>query len=264
MSAEDWLAEQAAECDLHGPYTATRSTRFDRPGRAVPVASWSRCPLCVAGLAAAEQARSAADAEAKERRRRANLLDNASIPPRFADVGLDAFKSTMPAQHRAWDACSNFAASVQKDSGGGLLLLGRPGTGKTMLSVAIARSVIVNRGISARIIGARDLVRELRATWRRDAQRSEDDVIEDLAQVHLLVIDDIGVGFGSDKEQTQLLDVIDRRYQRRRPTVCSSNLNMPGLSDAIGERALDRLREDARIVLFEWPSYRRPAGAALA
>jgi DNA replication protein DnaC len=128
----------------------------------------------------------------------------------------------------------------------------------------MVRYVIEHRDAEARIHSAREMVRMLRATWgSKDRERgwdgqalNEDDLLHDLGHAALLVIDEIGVGFGSDAEQVQLFDIIDARYKYSRPTVLLSNLPAKELKAALGERAYDRLREGAQVLACQWESHR--------
>ena len=100
------------------------------------------------------------------------------------------------------------------------------------------------------------LIRQVRATWRRDSEKSEGDVLQMLGDVSLLVLDEVGVQYGTDGEQTILFDILDRRYRDMQPTIILTNQDVKGLQEYIGERTFDRLREVSRLVTFDWESYR--------
>ena len=74
------------------------------------------------------------------------------------------------------------------------------------------------------------------------------------------VIDEIGAQKGSEYELGLLHEVIDRRYQLVLPTVVVSNLPANALDQFIGDRALDRLRQNGgQAVGFSWSSMRATA-----
>jgi DNA replication protein DnaC len=110
-----------------------------------------------------------------------------------------------------------------------------------------------------------DLIRSVRETWRRDCEKTETQVLNYLQYLDLLVIDEVGVQYGTDGEQTVIFDVLDRRYREMRPTVILTNQDKDGFKGFVGDRTFDRLAETARWVPFDWQSYRptarRAAGA---
>lgn len=103
------------------------------------------------------------------------------------------------------------------------------------------------------------LIRAVRATWSRDSERTEVDVLRELGTVALLVIDEVGVSGGTDNEQALIFDVLDRRYRDMRPTILLTNLDKAGFKVFVGDRVYDRLTETARWVIFDWDSYRPTA-----
>ena len=67
--------------------------------------------------------------------------------------------------------------------------------------------------------------------------------------------------FGSDTEKLILFDVLNERYEKRRPTLLLSNLVVDDVQAYLGERIFDRLREDGgEAVAFDWESHRAKAG----
>ena len=59
----------------------------------------------------------------------------------------------------------------------------------------------------------------------------------------LLILDEVGVQFGSETEKMILFEIINGRYEQLKPTiVINSNLRR-ALTDYLGERVVDRLRE---------------------
>ena len=65
------------------------------------------------------------------------------------------------------------------------------------------------------------------------------------------------VQFGSDAEKLLLFDVLNERYERRKPTLMLSNLTAQEVAAYLGERVMDRLREDGgEVVVFDWASHR--------
>ncbi|VFR32492.1 DNA replication protein DnaC [plant metagenome] len=103
-------------------------------------------------------------------------------------------------------------------------------------------------------------MRSIKDTYRRDSKENEADAIARLVEPDLLVLDEVGVQFGSETEKMYLFEIINGRYEALKPTIVISNLAKDALTEYLGERVVDRLREGGgRMVIFDWPSYRRSA-----
>jgi DNA replication protein DnaC len=238
------LVAVEGHCDVHGAYTGM-SIR-GRP---------AQCREC------RELRENAERAEQQERERAARheaTLDAMRLRGRFRDATFESFEATSAEQQGVQAACRNFADDFDESQGHGLWLIGGVGTGKTHLGCAIAQAVQFQRQRGAIVMTVRELIRYLRDTWRSGSTRTEGDAIGILGGIPLLVLDELGTSFGTDAELTQLFDVVDARYQLRRPTVVISNLNGTLVREAIGDRLYDRLREGATVLPCDWGSYRTP------
>ncbi len=212
------LGEQSRQCDVHGEYIATgiRYTALSRP-RDV----WTRCHACDAARDAAIAADKAAEELKKAQEQRRQLLDSSDMPKRFIGRGFDNFEAGTPEQAAALAICRDYAESwpAQASSGAGLVLSGKPGTGKSHLAGAIIQAVMSPKHW-ARYVTCGDLVRAVRATWRKGSEQSEADVLRQFGEeIDLLVIDEIGVQYWTEGEQTVIFDVLDRRYREMRPFI---------------------------------------------
>lgn len=139
-----------------------------------------------------------------------------------------------------------------------LILQGKPGTGKTHLSCGMTLDLYQTHKV--RRIDLPDLIRNIRATWQRDSEHSEEFVLDFYGSLDLLILEEVGTGTGSDDERARVFQVINRRYEAMLPTVIVTNLTLRELRDELGERVLDRLREgDRSVVAFDWESMRGAA-----
>lgn len=251
------FGRQPVTCEVHGEYMAVNLR--DR---------LTGCPTC-----AEEQRleRDKARLDAERRERISDRIGVSGLEGRFKDASFDNFNAVTDHQSKVLETCRRFASTVARDSGMGLWLIGPPGTGKTHLGSAMVRHMIEERDETAGIFSGREIVRSLRATWGKTGPRgwqgkatTEEQLLSDYGRMTLLVIDEIGMNFGSDAEQVQLFDIIDMRYKYRHPTVLMSNLTTKEMKGAIGERAYDRLREGAQVLPCNWESYRgRPVKASM-
>lgn len=245
---------QPATCELHG--------QFDQRVTIILGKEFvGRCPECQQ-IAEAERI---AEEQAKEavmaRMHLATKLGAALIPKRFADKSFDCYVATTDAQIKALRTCKRYAEKFLEiaPTGRCLLLLGKPGTGKTHLAVSIASEIMRATSASAvyRTVGS--ILQAIRATYDRRGDQCEGEILDGLISPSLLVIDEVGVSKEqpSDFELTTLFAIINGRYEELRPTVVVSNLGPDQLPSAIGERCMDRLREGGGVVVpFDWESAR--------
>lgn len=244
-------ATREAQCPEHGRFESRNILRN----------IWSKCPACEdAARREREEVERREAAERAARRHRA-MLEEAAVPPRFIGRGFDNFTVDTDAKRHALTVCRDFAEGFKDHAkrGSGLILAGLPGTGKSHLAAAILQHLLSRHEVA--YTTCLDMIRAVRDTWRRDSERSETQVLRHLQQLDLLVIDEVGVQYGTDGEQTIVFDVLDRRYRDVRPTVILTNQDRAGFAGFIGERTFDRLKETSRWIPFDWPSYRPTARA---
>jgi DNA replication protein DnaC len=134
------------------------------------------------------------------------------------------------------------------DQGRPVLFLGRPGTGKSHMSIALAM-LAVCRGYSVRFYKAAELLAELYASL---ADATTDKLIGRLARVDLLIIDDVRMVPPRPEYATLMFDLIEARHLRK-ATVVSSNLSVKQWGRVLGDPVLtasmvDRLLEGAHVV----------------
>ncbi len=249
MAAFNVLATEDRVCEKHGAYV-DQQYRF----------GWVGCQACHQERRQTEDAERQRQQKAEwERARLQRLFDRAAIPPRFEDRSLDTYVVECDGQTKALAIAKQYAGTFDENEGTSLIFCGGVGSGKTHLAIGIAKEIMSSYR-SALFMSVMGAVRSVKETWR-DSEISEREALQNLIDPDLLILDEVGVQFGSDTEKLILFEIINGRYENRRATILISNLAIDALTQYLGERVVDRLREGGgKLVVFDWPSYRRKAG----
>src|SRR5580658_9849545 len=167
---------------------------------------------------------------------------SAVIPRRYRDCSFDRAPVT-DIDPAIVSATRRYANSIDDklDRGLGLWFMGPVGTGKTTLAMLVSKAAL-SAGRSVAIYSLPRLLNEIRETHR--FERSHVDLLDRLAAVDLLHIDDVGAERTTDWVLEELHSIINARYQDGRSVVITTNiLDRPALCEQITERTVSRLTE---------------------
>ncbi|MFG0521614.1 ATP-binding protein [Enterobacter sp. yb_8] len=263
VEIEDTHVAIATEtCEKHGRYEC-RTRTYPNSLIKIPPRS-SICPGCLSDELIRLQGEKIRNDEAARKRNIDLLLDGLNIPARFENCTLQNYEPVNDDAKRALKVCQAYASRWPErlQKGGGLVMCGKPGTGKNHLALAIARHAITEHQSSAVFTTALKIAREYKSTWSKGSSRTEDEVIRYFTKPDLLIIDEVGVQFGSDAEKLIMFEIINTRYERMKPTILISNQTREELAAFIGERVLDRMSDGGGCTLsFTWDSYRSKGAA---
>ena len=153
---------------------------------------------------------------------------------------------------QALEAAVRFA----EEPHGWLTFAGPSGSGKTHLAVAIANRCI-ERGQPTFFIVVADLLDHLRAAYSPDNLVSYDELFDQVRNVPVLVLDDVGTQTATPWAQEKLYQIMVHRHNNRLPTVITTNHMMDKIEE-VQPRLASRLKD---ISLVNWvpmsaPDYR--------
>jgi len=247
------FSHKEESCDEHGVFSSTKYP-----------SGWSRCPECMkneeTARIKAEHQQRILDYERKQKENeiaeRIEHIVRCGIPERFIDKRISTFTAKTDGQKEALDFSIEYAASFSGKKGRCAIFIGKPGTGKTHLAVGIGMALIGERK-SVRFCTVIRAIRRVKESWSKNSEETESQAIEFFVRPDLLILDEVGVQFGSEAEKLILFDIMNERYEKMKSTILVSNLTVPEVKEYLGERIFDRMREDGgRFVSFDWESYR--------
>jgi DNA replication protein DnaC len=233
-------------CDKHGEYTPETMTIM---GRTLSTG----CPECSKEI----EAKEAADLEEAKARAAINRLCRFNIEPMYYDCTLENFETPTDDHVKAL----HYAREIVKTCAGKLVLLGANGTGKTHLAVGVVRE------IGGAIYAMYEITTRIRASYVSGAKETELDIVDELARLPMLAIDEIGRTKGSEAETNWLSYITDKRHTRGLPLILISNKHTrktcPSkgcdkcLENYISEDIMSRLNEDGHLITFAEGDYRK-------
>ena len=241
-----------AHCDKHGEYTEQTTDIFGFILR-------TGCPACEKERDEIEYQEGVRQAQEAERAR----LESLNIEPMYFTSTLDNFIAGSPEQQRAL----SYAQAMVKGRAGKLVLLGSNGTGKTHLAVGIVRT------LGGAIYSMYEITTRIRASYVSGAKETELQIVDELARIPMLAIDEIGRTKGSDAETNWLSYIVDKRHARGLPLMLISNKHTRKtcpdggcqncLENYISEDIMSRLSEDGHLVNMTGEDYRRKKRAGV-
>lgn len=245
---------ETTTCEKHGEFE--RFTLVGKDFRGGENFKHSQCPECLRD--------ELAEVDAKLRTLRVTeLLDRAGIARRFEDCEFDNYQTVTQDAAKNLSVCRGYVDNWEHcfDAGLGLLMVGKCGTGKNHLAVAMIKNLIRNHLAQVEITDVMRVMRAVKSTWHHNSEMTEDSVLDHFASLDLLIIDEVGVQFGSASELAILQEIVNVRYENVLPTILISNLTFEQLKDTIGERIVDRVTNGGRNRLaFNWESFRGKDG----
>lgn len=254
-------------CPSHGVHESFKLTYLGK------TATVNSCPKCLDGKISSWK-----EHALRELIETAEKLIQKNIPRRFWSASIESFQTPVSQMERVKTKIVKF---ISNPEGKSLVIIGQPGTGKTHLGYAIYKHLLIStlaeNGIDAMhtpiFATALEIIRDFKECWRpclptgrqyspddEDQYRpvfiSERQALTYYGNTPILIVDEVGVGFQSETEKLILTEIINYRYERMLPIVIMSNLEPSQLTNVLGERVIDRLKE-GEFLIFDWGSWRR-------
>jgi len=151
------------------------------------------------------------------------------------------------AKQKAIEYINNF------DGEGNILFTGTYGTGKSHLSVGITKE-LMKKGYTAVFISVPKLLTKIKSTYNNEGP-TEDQLLRVMAEVDLLVIDDIGAEQKTEWSTPKLFEIFDERSGKA--TIFTTNLDSSQLKVWVGERNFSRMLENTTPIKMNGVDYRR-------
>ncbi|MBC1758734.1 ATP-binding protein [Listeria ivanovii] len=173
--------------------------------------------------------------ERVEAMRRKGLLENQYTSSTFADDDRTDAKAS--------EVCRKYVEQWKtlEAKNIGLMLYGDVGGGKTFLAACIANALI-DQGVEVMMT----TIPRLANAMSKDYGNERKSVLQRIANVPLLVLDDVGTERNTSYGYELMYDIINTRYKAKKPLIITTNLTMNALKqaeDTNQKRIYDRLVE---------------------
>lgn len=190
--------------------------------------------------------------QAEKDRRAAEEVRRLSNLDILAAKTFENFDATIVGVQEAYEAARTYVNGYPVPW---LVLFGNYGCGKTHLAAAIA-NVALNRDTRVLFANVPDLLDHLRSTFGPHSEVGYDSRFETIREIPLLILDDLGTENTTPWASEKLYQIINHRYNRRLPTVITSNREPLNIEPRIFSRMFDHKLSQAVFIKAE--DYRLP------
>jgi len=211
------------------------------------------CPECARErdkeLDREEQAREATSTD--------EAMRSANIEPEYYNATIDTYQADTPEQVKAVQTVKRLiAGEIQQ-----IVMTGSNGTGKTHLAIAAVKE------LHGKIYSMYEITTRIRQSYSSRADETELEIVNELARLPMLAIDEVGRTKGSDAELNWLSYIIDKRHTRGLPTIIISNKHVrkhcPAsgcpdcLENYLSGDVMSRLTDNGVLLQFGWADWRK-------
>lgn len=192
--------------------------------------------------------------EAKKARLKRIFEENSLINPSLKNA---SFRNFEPGEFKkALDKAKAFVEEFDINQPKNLLFQGSFGTGKSHLSVSIAKA-LTEKGYTTIFISTPKLLTKIRSTYNKNSEIGEEKIINAIAEADLVVFDDIGAeGETSGWPVQKLFEIIDQRAGKH--SVFTTNLASVEFEITKEmQRIFSRMMMNSELIIMNGTDYRK-------
>lgn len=202
------------------------------------------------------------DRRAKMRHFAKQFDDQSLVNEALKRASFENYQTDEEALGYAKQTLQQFVSGFNPKQPKNFLLTGSYGTGKSHLSYATAKALL-DAGQPALFLSVPKLLTKIKETYNDAAKFSEAQLLEFVADVDLLVLDDLGAEYTNARNSndnwvlTKLFEVVDGRSGKS--TIYTTNLSSSELEDKVGTRNFSRIMDNTTVLKMNGKDYRRKA-----
>ncbi len=188
------------------------------------------------------------------------------IPKRYQSATFQTFKPQTSTQEEAYHFLKTATEKGLKQN---VFLLGNCGSGKTHLCYSFLKACADPKKDNHKplfcpsnycfMTSLKEILDEIKMSFKGQPLDTDESLLQKAIEAPILILDEVGLQYGSEMERIELYRLFNERYNTLRPCILISNLPLNKLRPLFGKRICDRVLDQAIIFQFQNKSYRQEA-----